>query len=85
MRASPRAVTLGEGGDPFFLRIFLKKAEGRLNRYEMDLNFYSVLKHDCMKRFVKEIGTENFTEAPENHKNHLPTKCDKSFTWWEGL
>ena len=36
MRASPRAVTLSEGGAPFFSRNFLKKAEGRFNRFEVD-------------------------------------------------
>ena len=63
MRAPPRGVTLG---------ILLKKAEGRLNLFELDHNFYPALGHDCTKRFVKNISTENCTEAPENQQNVFP-------------
>ena len=49
MRASPRAVTLGEGGEPFFQENFqgiFKEAFGGLNLYELDRNLYPVLRFD---------------------------------------
>ena len=62
MEASPRAVTLGKRGDPFFQGIILNEAVGRLNIYEMNWN--------GTKKFVKK-NTEKciglLLGAPENH------------------
>ena len=65
---------------PFFKGIFLKKADGRLNLFEVDYNFYPALKHDCTKRFVNKIGTASSYASRTNL-----TLGWKRFFWFSGV